>query len=206
MTLEQTFLTALAAYLLGSIPFGYLLYRLRSGRDIRATGSGSIGATNVLRGAGLVAAAATLLLDAGKGYVAVLLASRLFAGTSQAIGLAVVFVMLGHSFPILLKFRGGKSVATGLGAFLAVSPVAVLICLAIFALVLFVWHYVSLASIAAASMFPFVLVLRGETTRPVLLASVVGAGLIIARHRDNIHRLRTGTEAPIFGCGRKWPG
>jgi glycerol-3-phosphate acyltransferase PlsY len=191
--------TSLVAYLLGSIPFGYLLYRLRAGQDIRATGSGNIGATNVFRAAGLLTALATFLLDAGKGYAAVLFAQQLGTDATTAAALAIVLVMAGHCFPIFLKFRGGKGVATGLGAFLAISPIAVLICLLLFAAALGLRRYVSLASMAAAAAFPFVLAARGERSLPILVASLAGAGLIIARHRDNIHRLRTGTESPMWG-------
>ncbi|MBI2819403.1 MAG: glycerol-3-phosphate 1-O-acyltransferase PlsY [Acidobacteria bacterium] len=195
----NVFFAAIVAYLVGSIPFGYLLYRLRAGKDIRTTGSGNIGATNVLRAAGFLPAAATLLLDAGKGYAAVCLAERLSPDSSQAVAVATVLVMAGHCFPIFLNFRGGKGSATGLGAFLAVSPIAVLVCVFLFAAVLAVWHYVSLASMAAASAFPFVLALCGERSLPILIASLVAAGFIIARHRDNIHRLRNGTESSIWG-------
>ena len=107
------FFAAIVAYLLGSIPFGYLLHRLRVGKDIRTTGSGNIGATNVLRAAGFLLAAATLLLDAGKGYAAVFFADRMSADSSQAVALAIVLVMAGHCFPIFLNFRGGKGAATG---------------------------------------------------------------------------------------------
>ena len=193
------FFTAIVAYLLGSIPFGYLLHRLRVGKDIRTTGSGNIGATNVLRAAGFLLAAATLLLDAGKGYAAVFFADRMSADSSQAVALAIVLVMAGHCFPIFLNFRGGKGAATGMGSFFAVSPIAALVCVLLFAVILAVRHYVSLASMATAGAFPFVLAASGERSLPILIASLVGAGLIIARHRDNILRLRNGTESPIWG-------
>jgi len=199
MILRNALLAALAAYLLGSIPFGYLLYRLRGGPDIRSTGSGNIGATNVFRAAGFLTAAATFLLDAGKGYLAVFLADRLTSGTAQPMALAIVLVMAGHCFPVFLKFRGGKGVATGLGAFLAISPVAVLICMTIFAGVMGVWRYASLASILAAAVFPFVLLVLGGFPDPILIAAFAGAVLITARHRANIQRLKAGTELPILG-------
>jgi glycerol-3-phosphate acyltransferase PlsY len=205
MIFEVT-LSAVTAYLLGSIPFGYLLFRLQRGGDIRAFGSGNIGATNVFRAAGFLAAAATLLLDAGKGYVAVEIASRMAAGSRVAMALAAVLVIVGHCYPIFLKFRGGKGVATALGAFFAISPGAVLGTAALFATVLAAWHYVSLASIAAAGCFPFVLLLVGETSPPFIAASVAGAGLIIARHRANIHRLQAGTESRILGEGKNRTG
>ena len=199
MILRNMLLAALAAYLLGSIPFGYLLYRLRGGQDIRSTGSGSIGATNVFRAAGFLTAAATFLLDAGKGFLAVLVADRLTSGTAQAMALAIVLVMAGHCFPVFLKFRGGKGVATGLGAFLAISPVAVLICMIIFAGVLGVFRFASLASILAAAVFPFVVIMLGGFPDPILTAAFAGAVLITARHRANIQRLKAGTELPILG-------
>jgi len=187
----------LMAYLLGSIPFGYLLYRLRAGQDIRSTGSGNIGATNVLRAAGRGAAAATFALDGAKGYVAVLLAHRMAPDSAAVTALAIASVLVGHCFPVFLRFRGGKGVATGMGAFLAISPEAVLITMLLFAAVLGLRGYVSLASILASGTFPAVLAAGGERSGPILLASFAAAGLIIARHRGNIHRLRRGTE-PTF--------
>ncbi|OFV96620.1 MAG: acyl-phosphate glycerol 3-phosphate acyltransferase [Acidobacteria bacterium RIFCSPLOWO2_02_FULL_60_20] len=199
MILRDMLLAGLSAYLLGSIPFGYLLYRLRGGQDIRSTGSGSIGATNVFRAAGFLTAASTFLLDAGKGFLAVLVADRLTSGSAQPMALAVVLVMAGHCFPVFLKFRGGKGVATGLGAFLAISPIAVLLCTVIFAGVLGVFRFASLASVLAAAVFPFVVLMLGGFPDPILIAAFAGAGLIIARHRANIQRLRAGTEMPIWG-------
>ena len=193
----ETLLSGLLAYLLGSIPFGYLLYRLRESRDIRDTGSGNIGATNVFRAAGLAAAVATLLLDAAKGYLAVSLAAYLTANSQSAQGLAAFLVIVGHAFPVFLKFRGGKGVAPGLGAFLAIAPATVLITMVIFVLVAIAWRYVSLASITAAAAFPFILAAGGNVSPALLAAALLGAGLIIARHRSNIHRLRMGTESPI---------
>ncbi|MBI3933658.1 MAG: glycerol-3-phosphate 1-O-acyltransferase PlsY [Acidobacteria bacterium] len=204
--IRNALLASLFAYLLGSIPFGYLLYRLRGGKDIRSTGSGSIGATNVFRAAGFFAAVATFLFDAGKGYLAVLFAERMTAGSAEGMAIAIVLVMAGHCFPVFLNFRGGKGVATGLGAFLAIAPGAVLICMLLFAVVLGVRHYVSLASMLAAGAFPLVLAARGEASLPILAAAFAAAGLIIARHRGNIHRLRSGTESPILGRRKKMSG
>jgi glycerol-3-phosphate acyltransferase PlsY len=192
-----TLLSGLVGYILGSIPFGYLIYRWRQGKDIRNTGSGNIGATNVLRSAGPGAAAATLLLDAGKGWAAVTIASAISGGSPAAIGLGAFAVIAGHCFPLFLRFRGGKGVATGLGAFLAISPSAILICAAIFVLVAAIWRYTSLASMTAAAAFPFILLARGSASPPLLAAGFAGGALIIERHRANIHRLRTGTESRI---------
>ena len=195
-------LAAAGAYLLGSVPFGYLLYRFRQGGDIRTAGSGNIGATNVLRTTGIAAGAATLLLDAAKGYAAVALASHLATGSSDAVSLAAFLAILGHIYPVFLKFRGGKGVATGLGAFLAISPVSVLVCGGLFVITLLVSRYVSLASMVAAGAFPLVLLVRGEASASELVAALLSAGLILSRHRSNWQRLRRGTELPIFGRGR----
>jgi glycerol-3-phosphate acyltransferase PlsY len=197
MVTWATILAGLCAYLLGSIPFGYLLYRLGRNEDIRETGSGNIGATNVLRVAGPLAGAATLLLDAGKGYVAASLAGRT-TGSSIAIAACALLVIVGHCYPVFLGFRGGKGVATALGAFLAISPMAVFVCAAFFAASVLVFGYVSLASILAAAAFPLALHWSGDYPAVYLVAAVAASGLIIFRHRDNIHRLRTGTENRIW--------
>jgi glycerol-3-phosphate acyltransferase PlsY len=189
-------LAALLAYLLGSIPFGYLLYRLRRNEDIRETGSGNIGATNVFRTAGFLPAAATLLLDAAKGYLAVVLAAEIEVSAS-AIGLAAVLAIVGHCYPVFLGFMGGKGVATGLGAFLAIAPFATLLCALLFVLVAATARYVSLASICAAAAFPLVMVARDTYAEPILAAAFAGAGLIIFRHRANMQKLRAGTESRI---------
>jgi acyl phosphate:glycerol-3-phosphate acyltransferase len=190
----KVFLVALQAYVLGSIPFGYLLYRIRQGGDVRSTGSGSIGATNVLRGAGTAAGAATLLLDAAKGYVAVMLAGFLTGHAPEWMSLAAVLAILGHIFPVFLKFRGGKGVATGFGAFLAIAPFPVLWVMVIFVIVAAGWRYVSLASMLAVAAFPFVLLAYGGASPYVLAAAFLGAVLIISRHSSNIRRLLVGTE------------
>lgn len=187
----------LLAYLLGSIPFGYLLYRYREGRDIRDTGSGNIGATNVFRAAGMAPAITTLLLDASKGYLAVYLTAHATADSQSARGAAALLVILGHVFPLFLKFRGGKGVATGFGAFLAIAPFSALICAGIFVLVVLTWRYVSLASITAAAAFPLVMAAREDASPLLLAAAVLGAALIVMCHRSNIQRLWTGTEVQI---------
>ena len=183
----------LQAYLLGSIPFGYLLYKRRQGGDIRAVGSGNIGATNVLRGAGIAAGAATLLLDAAKGYLAVALAGAITGGAPEWVSLAALLAVAGHVFPVFLKFRGGKGVATCFGAFLALSPMAVLWVLGIFAIVAAGSRYVSLASMAAVPALPVVLYLQGASAY-MLAASAACAILIVSRHSGNIHRLLSGQE------------
>jgi len=189
--MNAEYLLPLVAFLIGSVPFGYLIVKLTQGTDIRRVGSGNIGATNVFRKnrwAGL----ATLALDAGKGYAAVLLARAVGADVAwQAVAAAAAIA--GHVFTPWLRFRGGKGVATGAGAYLALAPAALGAALLVFVLVAASTRYVSLASIAAAAAFP---VLAYATGRPVeiLGASLVGSVLIIARHHENVRRLIAGTE------------
>lgn len=194
--------SSVIAYLLGSIPFGYLLVRLFFKRDIRSVGSGNIGATNVARSGAKGLGVLTLVLDAAKGYVAVSVALVLTihrGGADAALALAAVFAILGHAFPVWLKFKGGKGVATGLGVFLAIAPREVLISLAIFLLVFAAWRIVSLASIVSAAVFPLLAYwLNRGTAGVVLLAAGFVSVLIIAKHHTNIRRLCQGTE-PRFG-------
>lgn len=200
-------LVAVLAYLLGSIPFGLILTRMFLGTDVRKIGSGNIGATNVLRAGSKKLGLATLVLDAAKGYAAVIIAYRLV--TSQvaalyfgnvpayyiAVGLAAVFAMLGHIFPIWLGFRGGKGVATGVGVFLALIPKAVLIVLAVFAVIFVLFRYVSLASIIATAAFPVVAyAFMAREDRLLMPFIITAAVLIIAKHHQNIRRLLSGTE------------
>jgi len=187
-------LVVLGAYLLAAIPFGYLIYRARSGRDIRAEGSGNIGATNVMRRAGLAAGIATLLLDAAKGYVAVWLAARLSGGAPWVIAAAAVAALLGHTFPVYLRFRGGKGVATALGVFAALAPRSILLALVVFAITLAAFRYVSLSSIVASAAFPVLVLLLDSPQRPVVLGAFACAALIIVKHSSNIRRLLAGTE------------
>jgi glycerol-3-phosphate acyltransferase PlsY len=201
----------LVSYLLGSIPFGYLLMRIFRGVDVRTAGSGNIGATNVARTGSKRLAIATLLLDGLKGCAAVLLASYLvdiepsnlyavlLAGrVSAAIcALAALFAIVGHMFPIWLRFKGGKGVATAAGAFAALAPRALLFALAAFLLAVAVTRYVSLGSIIAAVSFPIFFFLTAPPVRTnyaVIFCTVVASLLIVIRHKDNIHRLLAGTE------------
>ena len=195
-----------AAYLLGSIPFGYLIVRMRFGADVRETGSGGTGATNVSRRAGKVAGVLTLLLDAAKGAVAVVLATCLlhtdFAVNGPVAGAAFT-VIVGHCFPIWLGFRGGKGVATGVGVFLVLAPWVLGGTAIIFLLIVWLTRYVSLGSIVATAAFPVLVVLQHFFVRPgqgfqyVFLAAVGGGLLIILMHRANIARLLTGTEPKL---------
>jgi len=179
------------AYLLGSIPFGYIMVKHAHGTDIRSVGSGNIGATNVYRKS-RAAGIATLILDAAKGYVAVLAAAWLTRDTGWQ-AMAAVAAILGHMFTVFLSFKGGKGVATACGAYLALSPQAVALTVVVFIAVAALTRYVSLASIASAASFPLAVYLRGEPNE-VLAAAIIGAVLIVAKHHQNIHRLLTGTE------------
>ena len=198
------------AYLLGSIPFGYLIVRARSGADIRETGSGGTGATNVSRGAGKVAGVLTLILDALKGGAAIFIAKLILGpsvvtsgGDSEgwAIAGAAILVIIGHMFPLWLGFRGGKGVATGIGVFLVLAPIAVLGAGAVFFVIVFATRYISLGSIIAASTIPLFVWLQHGLIKPVeafwqvLVAAVFIAALIVFAHCGNIGRLLTGTES-----------
>ena len=190
-------LTPLLAYLLGSIPFGYLIVRSQKGIDVRTTGSGSIGATNVMRNLGIIGFIATFLLDVGKGIVAVLLASRMTSAEPRWIAASAVAAILGHCFPVWLKFRGGKGVATGVGVFIALAPLQVALVLVIFAIVVAIWRYISLGSIIATAAFPVLVHFLKHAPLPIVLGAAGGALIIIAQHHANIHRLLSGTENKV---------
>lgn len=184
----------LLGYLLGSLPFGYLVVKYRTGADIRAAGSGSTGATNVTRALGLGWGTLTLGLDAAKGFLAVLLATKLSGGDLRWVAAAGLAAILGHSFPVFLRFRGGKSVATGLGVFVYFTPWAVLTVLGVWMAVVAVWRYVSLGSILAAAAYPLFAFALYRPPAEVTLAGVAGACLIILRHWSNLQKLVNGTE------------
>jgi len=197
---------ALAAYLLGSIPFGLLLARLR-GVEIRRVGSGNIGATNVWRCVGKTEGGITFLLDALKGYAgAALMPLLLGLGDRQgAVLLGACFAVVGHNFPVFLRFRGGKGVATSVGALLGVAPAAVGVGVAVWLAVLLASRFVSLASMAAAlaiAVFVWVFRAPNELLRPVALSAL--AALAVLRHKSNIVRLARGTEhrVALGGKGR----
>jgi len=196
-------LVLVAAYLIGGIPFGYLLVKWKTGGDVRASGSRNIGATNVFRTTGRALAIATLLLDIAKGFCAVWLAARLTGGAPVWLGAAAVAVMLGHIFPLFLRFHGGKAVASYVGAFLYLSPLPLALLLVLFILIVVRTKFVSLASITGAALLPLLLWLVQHPPLPLVLASVVAGGLVIWRHKENIARLRAGKEnAFSFGAGR----
>ncbi len=198
----------IVAYLLGSIPFGYLIVKLSGGGDVRAVGSGGMGATNVTRRAGKGAGVLTLVLDALKGVAAVALARWLLApgfGVNWWVAAAALAAIVGHIFPVWLRFRGGKGVATGLGVFVGLSPLAVACVLLVFVAVVWYTRYVSLGSMTAAAALPlFILLLdtlRGtgepQHTLERLTVALVGGALIVFMHRANLDRLRSGTESKL---------
>jgi glycerol-3-phosphate acyltransferase PlsY len=192
-------LIGLAAYLLGSIPFGYLLVRFFLKEDIRAKGSGNIGATNVIRSGAKKLGALTFLLDVCKGIVAVLIVSRIVLAPvphQNAAALAALCAILGHIYTVWLRFKGGKGVATALGVFLALAPYAALAGLAVFVFVFALSKYVSLASILAAVAFaPAAMLLPHRAYTPLMIAVIFAVPVIvIARHHQNIARLLNGTE------------
>ena len=188
-------LLVFAAYLIGSIPFGYLIVRGKGAGDIRETGSGGTGATNVSRRAGKAAGVLTLLLDAAKGCIAVLIA-RTVSGDDWVIAAAAIAALVGHIFPVWLGFRGGKGVATGVGIFLVLAPIALLCAGVIFVAIVLLTRFVSLGSITAAVLIP-VLVWLQYDSQSLLTAAIVGAALIVFAHRGNIQRLVSGTESRI---------
>jgi glycerol-3-phosphate acyltransferase PlsY len=193
-TMDKIILVVVA-YLLGSIPFGYLIVRGKSGADIRETGSGGTGATNVSRRAGKAAGVLTLLLDAAKGSVAVLIA-RAVSGDDWVIAAAAIAVLVGHIFPVWLGFRGGKGVATGVGIFLVLAPIALLCASVVFVAIVVLTRYVSLGSMTAAVLIPVLVWLQSDS-QTLLVAAVAGAVLIVFAHRGNIQRLASGTESRI---------
>jgi glycerol-3-phosphate acyltransferase PlsY len=209
--LPTLFIIAVSSYLLGSVPFGYLLVRIFRGEDVRQSGSGNIGATNVSRKSPVLGVV-TLLLDALKGTTAAVLSYFLWIQHGFRTGvidvlpflpmaMAAWFAVLGHMFPVWLKFRGGKGVATGLGSFVILAPKAVLIAAAIFIAVVVIFRYVSLGSILAVASFPFLVYGMYFWGRvPIVLTLITTTCLlIICKHHENVRRLLAGTESHIGG-------
>jgi glycerol-3-phosphate acyltransferase PlsY len=196
----------IVAYLLGSIPFGLLLTKLFGGGDVRKAGSGNIGATNVARVAGPLPGILTLLLDAAKGAAAVWLAALFSNESATWMMIAALAALIGHCFPVWLKLRGGKGVATAAGVFLVLSPLALLGSAIVFVLVVGFWRYVSLGSISAAAAMPLLVYLLWAPHHAPPLAVTFGAlaaaGLIIYKHDANIQRLVEGEE-PKFSFSKK---
>ncbi|MCL0063563.1 glycerol-3-phosphate 1-O-acyltransferase PlsY [Peptococcaceae bacterium] len=188
-------LILLISYLIGSIPFGYLLARYIYGIDIRQHGSGNIGATNVYRTLGKVQGIIVLMLDAGKGVLAVLIA-RSVAGDDISQVAAAMGVILGHAYPVFLKFKGGKVVATGAGVIFTFSPIAGLIALFLFILSVAVTKYVSVGSMTAAISIPISFYVL-DMKLPYLIFAVLVAVFVIYKHHTNIKRLLSGTEHKI---------
>jgi glycerol-3-phosphate acyltransferase PlsY len=193
-------LAIVVAYLLGAIPFGYLLTRFTTGKDVRGEGSGNIGATNVLRAAGRGAAIATLVLDMAKGFAAVWIAGMLTDNSPGWMANAALAVMVGHAFPIFLGFKGGKAVATFAGAFLYLTPVPMLAALIVFVIAVTVTRYISAASVLMAATFPLGVWLIEHPTPNELIAAVIAAAIVVYRHKENLQRMRTGKE-PMFRWG-----
>ena len=197
------------AYLLGSIPFGFLIVKMTSGADIRETGSGGTGATNVTRKAGKGAGIVTLIFDALKGFAAVT-AARLLTGeegTSWVVAGAGVLAVVGHCFPVWLKFKAGKGVATGLGVFLAIVPWAVMAAVIVFVVIVWRTRFISLGSVLAAAFVPLWVWLFHTWLEPVshflpiIAALSASSAIIIAKHHENIQRLMAGTENK-FGAAK----
>ncbi|MBI3477230.1 MAG: glycerol-3-phosphate 1-O-acyltransferase PlsY [Acidobacteria bacterium] len=197
-------ITAALSYLLGSIPFGYLLVRIFRGEDVRSSGSGNIGATNVARKSPALGVA-TLLLDAGKGIAAVVLTRILIAHPHQTLVLttAAFFAVVGHMFPVWLKFRGGKGVATGFGSFVMIAPKSILCMLGIFVVVVAIFRYVSLGSVVATAPLPLLAWGLREAVEPgAILLMLAASSLIIWKHRQNIARIAAGTEPKLGARAR----
>jgi glycerol-3-phosphate acyltransferase PlsY len=198
--------TLVLSYLLGAIPTGYLIVKGLKGTDIREVGSGNIGATNVKRVLGMKWFLIVLALDALKGFVPVAAAGMLFKEQFVFMPVAAgVAAILGHTFTVFLKFKGGKGVATSLGVFLALAPLSLLTSVTVFVILLMFFGYISLGSIAAAALLPVFVFIYGEGESMYVLIqviSVIGAVFIIYKHRDNIQRLLNGTENK-FDFGKK---
>jgi glycerol-3-phosphate acyltransferase PlsY len=199
---EVLWLLPIMAYVLGSIPFGYLIVLISGRGDIRLRGSGNIGATNVARVSGILSGVLTLLLDGAKGYLAVWLAGRSTDGNIHWMTLAAVLALAGHVWPVWLRFKGGRGVATGAGVFLPICWQAVASAMVVWILVVVFWRYVSLGSISAAASLPLLMYLlyAPRHAPPVTLSAGVSLAMVIVilRHRANIVRLLEGTEPQVY--------
>ena len=190
------------SYLLGSIPFGYLIVKFKKGLDVRTVGSGNIGATNVLRTAGTFGGLLTLALDLAKGYLAVAATGYWTHQSQPTMALSAMAVILGHAFPVYLNFKGGKGVATGAGIFLCLASAPSLGAVGVFLVVVLIWRYASLGSMLAAASFPFLYIIfkyRQEPSLWILSAALFCSGLVICKHYENIKRLVAGTENKFTG-------
>ena len=196
--MEQTsfLLVLLACYLIGSIPFGLVVTRLAGVGDIRQAGSGNIGATNVYRTAGRRLGILTLLLDALKGALPLYFCKLYLPLDETQVGLIALALFLGHCFPIYLRFKGGKGVATALGVFLVLNPLAVLDALLLFVFIVWKSRYVSMGSISAACVMPLLIYIH-QKSLPLFLAALAIGLVVIIRHRENIERIARGTESKL---------
>lgn len=186
-------LIMIAIYLIAAIPTGVVIARLMGGEDVRQKGSGNIGATNVYRVAGKLAGVLTLVGDTLKGFLPLLAFKTWLEPTPTQLGIASAVAILGHCYPVYLKFKGGKGVATALGIFLVLSPKAVFFALIVFILTVTITRYISLGSVLAALSAPLVILLLNHP-QPIFLATLFIAALVIWRHNSNIRRLLDGTE------------
>jgi acyl phosphate:glycerol-3-phosphate acyltransferase len=199
MNMNAYLIAAAVSYLLGSIPFGLILVRVFRGEDVRASGSGNIGATNVARKSPALGAA-TLILDAGKGLAAVALVRALFCGPHRPLLMttAALCAILGHMFPAWLRFRGGKGVATSLGSFALIAPKSIVCMAGVFLLVVAALRYVSLGSVVAAALLPVSVWILHEWAEPAQIALIAAASLLVIwKHRQNLTRLAAGTESKL---------
>ncbi len=181
------------AYVSGSLPTAYLLVRLMTGKDVRASGSGNVGATNALRTAGWKVGVVVTIIDLLKGAIPVWLMSR-FNPESSWVAAAMLAAVLGHCYPVWLKFKGGKGVATCFGAFLVIAPLSALAALGLWIVVLVVSRWVALASMVASASFPLILKLIDHPDMVTLVSVSAASVIIILRHSSNIRRILTGTE------------
>jgi acyl phosphate:glycerol-3-phosphate acyltransferase len=202
---SQIWLFVAAGYALGSIPFGLILAKLLGGKDVREHGSGNIGATNVSRVAGPVAGIVTLILDAAKGAAAVWLSARFTEHSARAMMFAGLAALIGHCYSVWLGFKGGKGVATGLGVFTALCPLAALLGLVVFVFAFLSWRFVSLASLAGTAAMPLLIYYfwapGHAPPTPVWLGTLIAAALIFVKHSANVRRLTEGTE-PQYPLGK----
>ena len=196
-------LSLVIAYLLGAIPFGYLLVKFTRGEDVRDAGSGNIGATNVLRITGRAMGVATLVLDIAKGFVAVWAASALTNGAPQWTSLAALAVMGGHAFPVFLGFKGGKAVASFTGAFAYLTPLPLAAVAILFVITVAVTRRISAGSILGAAAFPFGVWIILHPPAQITLAAFLAGAFVVYRHQSNLRRLREGTENVFHWGGER---
>lgn len=187
-------LGVILAYLLGAVPFGYLVVKFTRGDDVRASGSGNIGATNVLRTAGRAMGLTTLFLDIAKGFIAVWIAAKLTDDAAPWTSLAALAVMAGHAYPVFLGFKGGKAVASFIGAFAYLTPLPLFAVTLVFVVTVAVTRHISAGSILGAATFPFGVWLILHPEWQITAAAFIAGAFVVYRHQSNIQRLKAGTE------------